>query len=70
MKKCSYYYKKHKNFIKYTAVGIVVSIINVALLYFLIDILKIPTVISGTVVVGITFLLKYFLYNWTGFASK
>lgn len=63
------YYSKHKNFIIYTIVSASVSVINVILLYLFIDILKISTLVSGAIVVGGTFILKYFMFRWTGFTK-
>ena len=61
--------QKHRNFIIYAIVGASISVTNIILLYLFIDILKISTVLSSTVVVGGTFLLKFFIYKWTGFTQ-
>ena len=56
-----------KNFYIYTGVGAFVSIVNILLLYLFIDILRIPTIISSSVVVIGSFFFRFFLYKWTGF---
>ena len=60
---------KYKNFITYTYIGIIVTVLNIFLLWLFIDIYKIPTLISSTVIVGGLFLLKFFLYVKTGFTK-
>jgi len=62
-------WKKHRNFIIYFLVGAFISLTNIILLYIFIDLLGIPTLISSTAVVGGTFLLKFFMYKWTGFTD-
>jgi putative flippase GtrA len=56
-----------KNFYIYTGVGAFVSILNILLLYLFIDILRIPTIISSSIVVVGSFFFRFFLYKWTGF---
>ena len=63
------YIKRHRNFVIYTIVGASISLANIILLYLLIDIFGISTLYSSTLVVGGTFLLKYFIYKWTGFTQ-
>jgi putative flippase GtrA len=63
------YIKKHRGFINYTWVGIAVTILNIFFLWLFIDIFRIPTIISSISVVGGLFLLKYYLYKKTGFAT-
>lgn len=63
------YFIKHRSFIIYSLVGAGISGVNIVLLYLLIDIFKISTVISSTIVVGGTFIFKYYVFKWTGFAK-
>ncbi len=53
-----------KDFINYSGVSIFISVLNIILLWLLIDIIDIPTIISTTLVVGGTFVLRYFLYKF------
>ncbi|MSU74065.1 hypothetical protein EXS56_02915 [Candidatus Kaiserbacteria bacterium] len=50
-----------KKFFHYTWIGIVISVLNILLLWLFIDILGIPTVISSTIVVLGNFFLRYVL---------
>jgi putative flippase GtrA len=52
-----------KKFFHYTWIGVFVSVLNIFLLWFLIDVLDIPTIISSTLVVAGTFVLRYFLFD-------
>ena len=61
--------EKHRNFIIYLIVGAGISGTNIFLLYLLIDIFGISTLVSSTVVVGGTFVLRFFIYKWTGFTK-
>ncbi len=63
------HYKKNKNFVTYTYVGIIISILNIILLWLFIDIFKISTLISSTVIVFGLFVLKFFMYKKTGFTQ-
>lgn len=56
-----------KNFYIYTGVGAFVSILNILFLYLFIDILRVPTIISSSIVVIGSFFFRFFLYKWTGF---
>lgn len=60
---------KDHPFFKYTWVGGIFSVLNIILLWIMIDMLKIPTLISSTVVVGGLFVAKYFAYKLTGFTG-
>jgi putative flippase GtrA len=51
-----------KRFLNYTWIGILISLLNVFLLWLFIDILDIPTVVSSVVVIGATFIIRYLLY--------
>ena len=61
--------KKRKNFVTYAGVGILITIINIFLLWLFIDIFKIPTIISSITIVGGLFLFKFYLYKKTGFTN-
>ena len=62
-------WKTQRNFIIYLIVGAGISLANIILLYVLIDIAGLSTILSGTLVVGSLFILKYFIYKWTGFTQ-
>ena len=53
----------------YFVVGVGISAANIGLLYLFIDIFRVSTLISSTVVIGGTFILKFFIYKWTGFTQ-
>ena len=53
-----------KKFVHYTWTSIFISVLNIALLYLFIDILGIPTLISSTIVIGSTFITRYFLFDY------
>ncbi|MCR4333508.1 MAG: GtrA family protein [Patescibacteria group bacterium] len=53
----------HKKFAHYTWIGIFISILNIFLLWLLIDNFHIPTVISSTLVIAGTFVLRYVLFD-------
>ncbi len=61
--------KKNNNFMIYTHVGIIITILNIFLLWIFIDFLEIPTLISSTLIVGGLFILKFYLYKKTGFTQ-
>ncbi len=52
-----------KKFVRYTWIGIFISILNIFFLWLLIDIFGIPTIISSTSVIGVTFVLRYVLFD-------
>lgn len=52
-----------KKFLHYTWIGIFISLLNIFLLWLMIDILGIPTIVSSTLVVVGTFLLRYILFD-------
>ena len=54
------------NFSKYSFIGLFITIINIIMLYFMIDILGISTIVSSTIVVGGLFIIKFILYIKTG----
>lgn len=50
-----------KRFANYTWIGIFISVLNIFLLWLFIDILDIQTVIASTLIIGVTFVLRYVL---------
>lgn len=52
----------NKQFLHYSWIGIFISVLNIFLLWLFIDVLHIPTVTSGVIVVGATFIIRYVLY--------
>jgi len=52
-----------KKFFHYSWIAIFVSLLNIALLWLLIDLAHIPTIVSGVIVMVITFILRYVLYT-------
>lgn len=52
-----------KKFAHYTWIGIFISVLNIFLLWFFIDIFHISTIISSTLVVLGTFILRYVLFD-------
>ncbi len=61
--------KINRNFIVYTVVGAFITILNIVLLWLFIDIFKIPTILSSTLIVGGLFIIKFFIYKATGFTQ-
>lgn len=51
-----------KRFFNYTWIGIVISLLNIFLLWLFIDVFRIPTVVSSVIVIGATFIIRYILY--------
>ena len=60
---------KNKNFITYTLVGAFISLLNIILVWILIDFLHVHTLIATSGVVGFLFLFKFYLYKKTGFTT-
>jgi len=52
-----------KRFFHYSWIGIFVSVLNIFLLWLFIDIFQIPTVISSTIIIGATFIIRYILFR-------
>ncbi|MEK7614407.1 MAG: hypothetical protein AAB428_01950 [Patescibacteria group bacterium] len=52
-----------KKFVHYTWIGIFISLLNIFFLWLLIDVVGISTIVSGTLVVGVTFILRYVLFD-------
>jgi len=61
------HYEMHRKFFVYTWVGIVITGMQIFLLYVAIDLMRIPTLVSSSVIIGGLFVFKYFVYRWTGF---
>lgn len=61
--------EKHKSFVTYTWVGIIVTVLTIVISSLLIDLFKLPALLVNSVVIGGFFILKYFLYKWAGFAK-
>lgn len=55
-----------RKFFYYTCIGILISVLNIFLLWLFIDVFGIPTVISSTVVIGATFIFRYVLFRVFG----
>ena len=55
--------RKHGfHFYKYTLIGATASLLNIVFVWLLIDILNWKTIIASTIVVGLIFILKFYLY--------
>ena len=54
----------NKNFFHYFWTGGLFTFLNIVLVWLFIDILKIPTIISSTVVIGGLFILRFLVYRW------
>lgn len=54
-----------RQFIIYTAVVILSSFMHIVLIWFFIDIIRIPTLVSAAVVVAGLFVFRFFLFNYT-----
>lgn len=52
-----------KKFAHYTWIGIFISLLNIFLLWLLIDMFGIPTIVSSTLVIAGTFILRYVLFD-------
>lgn len=52
-----------RSFFHYLWIGGAYSVLNIFLLWLLIDNFKIPTVISSTIVIGGTFILRYIVFR-------
>lgn len=69
IKDCLLRNKTRRNFTIYTIVGAFISLINIFLVWLLIDIFHVPTLISTAAVVGLLFLVKFIIYRKTGFTE-
>ena len=54
----------NKKFMHYTWIGIFISLLNIFLLWLLIDIFRVSTVLSSILVVVGTFILRYVLFDF------
>lgn len=54
----------HQKFAHYTWASIFISLLNIFLLWLLIDIVGIPTVLSSILVIGCTFIFRYLLFDF------
>ena len=61
--------KTRKNFTVYLLVGGFISLLNIILVWLLIDIFHVSTLLSTTAVVGFLFFLKFIIYRKTGFTE-
>lgn len=61
--------RKHRQFVTYAWVGVIVSVLNIIALWVLIDWLHVPTLIASSGVVVALFILKFWLYKRTGFTQ-
>ena len=52
-----------KEFFHYTWISVFISVLNIFLLWLLIDVFDIPTIISSTLIIGGTFIIRYILYR-------
>lgn len=52
-----------KSFLHYVWTGGVWTVLGIFLTWFFIDILKIPTILASTVVIGGTFILRYVAFR-------
>lgn len=55
-------YRKFRHFGKYLVVGIAWTILNIAGMWLLIDVLKFPTLVGSSLVVAVVFFGKYYSY--------
>jgi putative flippase GtrA len=55
-----------RKFFIYTCIGVFFAMFNVFLLWLFIDVLKIPTVIASSIVIGGTFIFRYVLFKIFG----
>lgn len=53
-----------KRFVHYTWASIFVSILNIFLIWLFVDIFHIHTIISTTIVVGMTFIIRYVFFDY------
>jgi len=54
----------NRRFFHYTWIGVLISLLNILLLWLLIDVFKISTVVSSTLVVFGNFILRYVLLDF------
>lgn len=56
----------HKQFLKYASASISLAIANIILMWFFVDIINIPTVISSITIVCGLFILRFFAFDRVG----
>ncbi|MDD5290965.1 MAG: hypothetical protein PHZ04_02505 [Patescibacteria group bacterium] len=61
--------KTRKNLIIYSLVGGFISLLNIILVWLLIDVFHISTLLSTSAVVAFLFFLKFVIYRKTGFTE-
>ena len=61
--------KQHKNFVIYTLIGGIVTVLNILLLWIFVDIRGHPAWLTSIWVVGSLFLFRYYLFKKTGFTK-
>ncbi len=54
----------NREFFHYFWTGGLFTLLNIVLVWLFIDIFKIPTLISSTVVIGGLFIARYLVYRW------
>jgi putative flippase GtrA len=59
----------NKNFFTYTWVGLIMVFLQIFALWLLIDIFKIPTIISSIITIGGIFIIKFIIYDVVGFTK-
>ena len=52
-----------KKFFNYTWIGVFISILNIFFLWLFIDVFDVPTIIASIIVIGVTFFLRYVLFD-------
>ncbi len=53
-----------RKFFYYTCIGTFIAVLNIFLLWLLIDIVKMKTVVASTLVIGFTFIFRYVLFHF------
>ncbi len=53
-----------RKFFYYTCIGGFIAVLNIFLLWLLIDVVKMKTVIASTLVIGFTFIFRYLLFHF------
>lgn len=61
--------KTRRNFLVYSIVGVITSILSVFFLWLTIDVFHMKTVIASSIVIAGLFLLKFLMYQKTGFTE-
>ena len=53
-----------RKFFYYTCIGVGIAVLNIFLLWLLIDVVKMKTVVASTLVIGFTFIFRYLLFHF------